>query len=455
MTATATLSIGSERHVFKGRWIVGTPWQRFGLYDTYVVVRADGRLLEIPAHAGELVPGSTEDLLDVIRTLDLEERRPPAPLTLELDPTYRCASSDCGGHCFSAAYRSIAPTATIPTKLAEEIIRTFAVRGGRIVRFDGGGDPLLHPDVRSGGLVEYAARFGLKTTILTSGDFLHRADLRRIAEGNCYVRVSLNAATDETRMRFHGNRIPVTQILESMEILSGHYSDIESETPIGATFLLSSVNFHEVLACARAARDVGVRHFSVRRILGPKELRPVFTTDEQSQIRELLDEVASLHTDEFRVAVPWRAPQEPDLNPSAGDFSATQCWQSTFKTVIEPDPDSDGARAQICGRYRGSGVGQRATLPPLFPIADGHRWIDSWQSSFSEFPVSRVQLPRTCVSCIDRGFINMVDRIFAFTEGSTDGISVLHLDSQASDADWGTGPYAPRRMAAVSIPSSR
>jgi hypothetical protein len=430
---TATLTVGGRDHVFKGRWIVGTSWQRFGLYDRYVVVRPDGEVLEMPAHAGELVPGSTEDLIAVLRAFDRGARRPPAPLTLELDPTYRCASRDCGGHCFSAAYRSVAPTATIPTALAEDVIKTFAFEGGRVVRFDGGGDPLLHPDVRSGRLVELAAQLGLKTTILTSGDLLDRANLRRIAACGCYVRVSLNAATDATRMRFHGNRVPLVRILAAVELLAGHLTALGSETPVGATFLLSATNHEEVLACARAAKEAGIRHFSVRRILGPPQLRPGFAGAQQDRVSELLEEVAALHTDEFRVAVPWRAPEEPDLNPSDGDFSASQCWQSTFKTVVEPDPEVGGARAQLCGRYRGSGVGQRLALPALFSMSDARDWVERWQRSFSDYPISRPQLLGTCVSCIDRGFILMVERLLGFVGDPRSDFRILHLDSRARE----------------------
>lgn len=385
----------------------------------------------MPAHAGELVPGSTEDLVAALREFDRNGGRPMAPLTLELDPTYRCASRDCGGHCFSAAYRSAAPSATIPTELAEDIIRTFAVENGRIVRFDGGGDPLMHPDVRSGRLVELAGRLGLKTTILTSGDLLDKADLRRIAASGCFVRVSLNAATDTTRMRFHGNRIPLGRILTAVEGLVGHIAALGSDTPVGATFLLAATNYQEVLKCALAAKEAGIGHFSVRRILGPPGLRPGFTKAQQEHVSELLKEVAALHTDQFRVAVPWRAPDEPDLNPAAGDFAATQCWQSTFKTVVEPDPEVGGARAQLCGRYRGSGIGQRLTLPALFSMSDARDWVERWQRSFSEYPLSRSDLPRTCVSCIDRGFIRMVEQLLGFIQDPRSDFSVLHLDSLA------------------------
>jgi hypothetical protein len=425
----ATVRAGGRLYTFDGRWIEGSPWQRFGLYNSYVVIRSDGALLKMPAHAGELVPGSTEDLLAALRALDSTHSHPPAPMTLELDPTFRCASRDCGGSCFSVVYRSRAPNASIPTPLLKAIIHQFHEEGGRILRFDGGGDPLLHRDVRSGELIEFAAERGLKTTVLTSGDALDHADLERFGRSGCYVRLSLNAATDRTRQLFHGNKVLLHRILTSVERLVGCLARFGSQTPVGATFLLSPINYQEVLTCAHLARDAGVRHFSVRRILGPNTLRPRFIHSQKERLSELLAEVQRLHSENFRVAVPWRPVDEPDLNPAAGDFTASRCWQSTFKTVLEPDPVGTGARAQLCGRYRGSGLGQRFALPTLFSLSSGTEWVAHWRRSFTDYPIAREDLFGMCVSCIDRGFITMVDRLMRFVGDPRTGFRVLHLDS--------------------------
>jgi MoaA/NifB/PqqE/SkfB family radical SAM enzyme len=423
----ARVDLDGNTRVFEGKWIHGTPWQRFGLYNSYVVIRADGRMLKIPAHAGELAPGSTEDLIAAIASFDSTRGYPSAPLSLELDPTYRCASRDCGGACFSAGYRALAPTASLPVQLLKEIINDFALNGGRIVRFDGGGDPLLNEGVRSGEIVEFASRLGLKTTILTAGDFLDRSNLDKIAETGCYVRVSLNAATDATRTLFHGNSIPLGNVMSAVKRLVGALERVNPETPVGSTFLLSHLNYREVRDCALMARDAGIRHFSVRRILGPEKLRPIFSRSHDEELQNLLMTVESLHSNDFRVAVPWRSVAEPDLNPR--QFCADRCWQSTFKTVIEPAQSSGHARVQLCGRYRGNGFGQEMQMQPLSIIDKGDGWIKEWQKSFSSYPISRRQLLTHCVSCIDRGFILLLDRLMNFLQTQRRDYRILHLDS--------------------------
>jgi hypothetical protein len=207
---------------------------------------------------------------------------------------------------------------------------------------------------------------------------LHRTNLHRIAEHDCYVRVSLNASTDKTRRAFHGNAISLSSILASVERLLNCLSINRSEVPVGATFLLAPTNYAEAADCARLARRVGIRHFSVRRILGPPWLRPYFNKEAERHLMDLVAEIGEMHSNDFRVAVPFRPINQDDLDPRAGDFTAGRCWQSTFKTVLEPDPATRGARVQLCGRYRGGGGAQRLALPALFVLRPNEEWLYRW-----------------------------------------------------------------------------
>lgn len=423
----AHLSFAHQSIDVPGVLIFGSPWERFGRYNHYLVIRDDLKTKIIPAHAGELVPGSTEDLVHVLKHFQPKLQRPNAPMTLELDPTNLCFSKDCGGHCFSASYRSLAPKAHIPTETMVDLIQVFSRNGGRILRFDGGGDPLSHPDVRNGFLPELAHQLGLKTTILTAGDAIQTTNLERIGAANCYLRVSLNAAKDETRQLFHGNKSRVSTLFQQIESFAGWLRQNNPSLPIGSTFLISHLNFKEVLDCAIRARDSGINHFSVRRVLGPATLRPFFTNIQLIELEELLQRVRELDTDQFRVFAPWRTIPEEDLNPSKKDFSASTCWQSSFKTIIEPTPEN-GYKTQLCGRYRGNGIGQKMQMEPLSESHDGKRWVKDWQDSFSTYPISRPQLPQTCLSCIDRGFIRLMDQIIDFINPPEHDFVILHLN---------------------------
>ena len=405
---------------------MGDPWERFGLYNRYVLIRDDGNIKVIPAHAGELVPGSTEDLVEVLKSFDPQKQHPIVPMTLELDPTNLCYSKNCGTHCFSAKYRSLNPTGMIPQTTLSEIILEFASNGGRIVRFDGGGDPLAHPAIRNGEMPELAGRLGLKSTILTSGDALLKTDLKRIAKAGTYMRISLNSAKDSTRKKFHGNEMGVNIIFNEIKKFSQWLSKRKIKLPIGATYLIGQENYKEVYACAIKAKNVGFSHFSVRRVLGPKNLRPSFSSQQEDEIIQQLVRTSELNDWNFRVFVPWRPIQEEDLNPSKRDFHAQQCWQSTLKTIIEPDK-AGNYNVQLCGRYRGSGYGQKMQMRPIYQGESGTNWVNAWRASFSVYPVSRPKLINTCISCIDRGFINMIDEMISFLNPPFHSFKVIHL----------------------------
>jgi MoaA/NifB/PqqE/SkfB family radical SAM enzyme len=408
-----------------GRWANGSPWERFGLYNYYLVLSEDGRASTFPAHAGELVPGSTEDIVASTQRMS-DSASPSVPMTVELDVTNRCASRDCGGSCFSSAYRRTSPKATISSDCISAIIEDFADQGGRILRFDGGGDPLLHPDIRSGRFPLLAHSLGLKTTILTSGDFLDNSELPALSESRCYVRISLNASTDKTRMIFHGNKISLSTILSSIEQLANFNSNYADPVPIGATFLITEHNFRELASCAARAREAGVGHFSARRVLGPSSIRPRLTTHDKQQINQLLEEISWMDSPEFRVSVPWRDMDEADINPSRGDFSADRCWQSTLKAVLESSHEQGHCRVQLCGRYRGNGLGQLMTLPPLISSTNGLNWVSEWRKSFTSYPIKRKDLLNHCTSCIDRGFILMTDRLMKFISQNKKRYVIFH-----------------------------
>jgi hypothetical protein len=393
--------------------VEGGPWERFGLYNCYAVVRDDGAGMRMPAHAGELVPGSTEDLVAVVRRLDVATLLPPAPMTVELDTTYRCPSTGCGGYCFSATYRALAPNVSLAASHLKALIRTFAANGGRILRFDGGGEPLCHPQVRDGSLVRLADDLGLKTTLLTAGDHLPQADIGALIESDCYIRVSLNAGTEGTRRHLHGQQSSLASVLASVKRLTTNIAACGRGTPVGATFILAPENVAEVVLAARRAQDAGMTHFSARRILGPTALRPSFTASQLEQGRELLAEVAAMHSPAFRVSVPWRALDEPDLSPADGELGVERCWQAAFKCVIEPSFSGSSMRIQPCGRYRGNGIGQLQQADPLVETTEASTWVEAWHEALSE-PDRLARLPHVCHSCIDRGFQRLVDGLVGF-----------------------------------------
>src|SRR5262249_50539336 len=144
----------------------------------------------------------------------------------------------------------------------------------KVVRFDGGGDPLTHPGLLTA--IDLCACLGLRTAVLTAGDLLSARHIPTFVRARTYVRVSLNAASDQTRSLLHGhtgNHYLLSRILDTVSLLSAARDDQlgstgRTEMPIGATSMIHPANVHETVAIAARARDAGFDHLSFRVILG-------------------------------------------------------------------------------------------------------------------------------------------------------------------------------------------
>jgi hypothetical protein len=216
-------------------------------------------------------------------------------------------------------------------------------------------------------------------------------------DARIYLRISLNAATDSVHQGFSCIPTSLSSILRIVEEYANRKScsTVGSNVPLGATFLLSDQNWHELSACASAAKAAGVNHFSVRRVLGPPPLRPG-RIDEQA-LAEQYDQARALVDGNFLVFLPWRLAAEPDL--PANTIPATTCWQSLFKFILEPTAHRTEVSLALCGRYRGGGIGQLRQIPPRV-LTDAE--IDDMEGTWDDWckRQDRRSLLATCPSCL-------------------------------------------------------
>lgn len=383
-------------------------WDGFGLSNAILLSTGNKKVI-IPGHNGEIVPGFIEeDLMPAIKEV-IETGRLKYPIIAEIDPTWKCRSiNNCGGHCFSALYRK-GKSFSIPIKQIEKFIQEFVEGGGKIVRWDGGGEPLLYQWIRNGELIEKCAKYNLKQTILTSGDRLSDANTTSFIDCNVYLRTSLNAATNETHKRFHGCPQPLTEIIKALEkyISKKKNALLHDYTPTGATFLLSHLNYKEVFDCAKLAKEIGIDHFSVRRVLGPKWLRVDNELIIEEELKDLFMKIEQLRSDTFVLFIPWRSVTENDIK--AFEIDSDCCWQSIFKTFMEPSIDGKGMNMTLCGRYRGGGIGQLKQIEQTIIDGTNNNYLNSWKYFLQKY--DRKRLINTCPSCIDRGFIVFVNNL--------------------------------------------
>jgi MoaA/NifB/PqqE/SkfB family radical SAM enzyme len=420
---------------YLGRYVDGDDNVVFGTWNR-VVAWMPGReeVRMLPGHGGEIVPGRFEDHIERLRA-NLRDGR-ERPVQLDLDLSMACPSA-CT-FCFSAPYRNERSSGRLMDRAAvRRVIEEFAALGVRVVRFDGGGDPLAHPGLLDA--IRHCHRLGLTTAVLTAGDLLHERQFETFVEARTYVRVSLNAASDATRLALHrpgARRLTVRPVYQHISRLDGFRrrhlgSDPRAEMLLGATSMIHPGNVDETYDIAAAARDAGCDHLSFRVVLGDRHAvgfspseRAVFE-HQQARVRtELVD-------DRFQVFFPTRSLTDEGYVP-ARYFS--RCRASTHRALVEVGPAPDRPAIVPCGRYRGEGyLSDHRPAPVVFGTLRPDDSVGStWMGPAMRATLDR--FPRECGDCIDRSANVMLEGITDVL--ATDADAAFYrfaLDDQAAD----------------------
>jgi pyruvate-formate lyase-activating enzyme len=324
--------------------------------------------------------------------------------------------------CFSAEYRGSRTTGRLmDPQLMLSLIRQSAELGVKVIRFDGGGDPLTHPALPQA--IDLCGELGLRVAVLTAGDLLSERLVPVFLRARTYVRVSLNAAEDTTRRAIHGqrgDRHGVQRIFDVVRLLADRRNEAfgaggYAEMPIGATSLIHPMNVDETVAIAERAKRAGFDHLSFRVILG-EALRVDFTTAVRSQLTAAFDRIRSTVADDnFQVFLPTRDITDEGYVPSRY-FS--QCRASTHRALIEVGRVPERAALIPCGRYRGHGYRagpeeDRVVFGHLSPAESlGDVWLGpSMKQLLPSFP-------QACKDCIDRSANVFLEKV----------VSILNAD---------------------------
>ena len=219
---------------------------------------------------------------------------PYAPVSINLDLTSACNFA-CP-HCVDAGIINTGKYLELET--VKQTVDTLREKGLLSIILLGGGEPTLHKDF--GEIVRYIKLKGLQLGIVTNGSRLFKvAAIVDLLEDEDWLRISIDAATEETFARSHMPKISLTldEVLKNAQ-------EIKTRNPritLGYSFVIVweglyldgrelSPNIHEM---SEAVSLAGLHSFDY------VSFKPCLIRQQQSQKESLL--AASDHSQEQRI----------------------------------------------------------------------------------------------------------------------------------------------------------
>ncbi|KGN93832.1 hypothetical protein HQ39_09505 [Porphyromonas sp. COT-108 OH2963] len=385
---------------------IDMPSSIFGGWSKIICFNQEGDIIGMTdAHDGDFFPLSILDYVDALKKIRNGSYR--VPLQVDIDITQNC---NCNCHfCFSSSYRKNPNyyRSYINKVMLDNLLQELASKGTKSVRYCGGGEPLMHPDIKE--IIKLPSKYNLKSTIITNGDFLTSEIAELMLEYVNKIQWSLNSITDETRMHIHRSNTGIDQTLKVCK------SMIKSRTQfpiICSTFLLHPDNVNEILETIKKMSEIGIDSLSFRNI-------------NHKKISWKIEDLKKLNNT-IKIA--------KDLNlpfvhfPSFKDKSniPLKCLSTQLRTVIESY--KEGYLIQYCGLFRGSGI-------------KNENFIKEFDSFESRWEKALKEKNLKCSFCIDSSinralnFINKmlnIDENAIFETNKTD-IQKVYIHESLSD----------------------
>jgi MoaA/NifB/PqqE/SkfB family radical SAM enzyme len=181
----------------------------------------------------------------------LVENKFQMPVSFEIDASNAC-QNDCDFCMF--AFHIKKNRVHLNMDLYRKTIWDFTRHGIKSITFTGGGEPLMHPNIRD--MIELADHLDIKVGVVSNGIFLDK--IQEISNKLEYVRISLDSASPDTYKRTKHTSY-FGQIVENAKRLVDARS-----THVGLSFVITDENRDEIDAFYSLAKSIGVHYAQVK-----------------------------------------------------------------------------------------------------------------------------------------------------------------------------------------------
>lgn len=334
-------------------------------------------------------------------------KRLPSPLVVDLDPTTVCDLA-----CPECISSGVLNNGQLGRDRIVDLAHELAASHVRAVILIGGGEPLLHRSI--GQVIDVLHQAGIRLGLVTNGTQIGR-HLDALAAKLSWVRVSMDAGTEETYARFRpsrGKKSVFPLIVDNMRMLAER-----KQGRLGYSFLLMQrfgddgslleSNYDEVHRAGQLAKDIGCDYFEVKAMLDDDHFTVNQHPDDIARVEEQIGRLRELEDGGFRLLYSsnWQAvrgsadPVQPKEyrscsvaelrttvtptgvfvcpyhrgNPKGriGDISRTSfadLWAEADTTVIDPSQDCRFVCARHTSNLEIGGLADRAA--PVEPADD-------------------------------------------------------------------------------------
>lgn len=278
------------------------------------------------------------------------------PITLEVGPATVCNhyctwcmhGAYFGKHRNDAGVKKLYPDSSIMKfDFYRRIVDELVPLGLKSVILSGSGEPFMNPEISR--FIEYTKNSGVDIAVITNGSIIRDRDIVPAVQCSTWIRVSLDAATAETRQRIHRTtETDFDETLENMRRMAKVKKELGAAVQLGSQIAICPENVREIYDVARISKECGIDYTQIKPVIfhpqsSPSQLERDFFLSALRSARETREK---LEDDRFRVYVKedqFGAILAPDYERGA----YRKCYANFFP-IIEAN-----GRIYYCSQTRG------------------------------------------------------------------------------------------------------
>jgi MoaA/NifB/PqqE/SkfB family radical SAM enzyme len=193
------------------------------------------------------------------------------------------------------------PARFLPLEKVQEILEDCAAMGVQAIEITGGGEPTVHPQHAT--IFQRVRDLGMDLGVVTNGVSLDERALGPLADpgGETWVRVSIDAGTQETYTRIRGCPARHWDLAwrTVRHLADAKIARLRSPLVVGVSFVITKDNWREVVCATERARDSGADNIRIGGLF--QNARTQYYEPFRADATALCAEAASLATTDFTV----------------------------------------------------------------------------------------------------------------------------------------------------------